>query len=134
MRKTILITGARAPAALHLARIFYHAGHRVVLADTFRYPMSRATRMKHAYAQLPSPRQSFAAYGAAVASPVAREAPDIIAPTCEALRIVKRELDARTTLLGFCGAPWTVATYMVAGQGTPDQVPARLFALTALVR
>jgi len=31
-------------------------------------------------------------------------------------------------LLGFCGAPWTVATYMVAGFGTPDQAPARLFA------
>jgi uroporphyrinogen decarboxylase len=31
-------------------------------------------------------------------------------------------------LLGFCGAPWTVATYMVAGHGTPDQAPARLFA------
>jgi len=32
------------------------------------------------------------------------------------------------TFLGFCGAPWTVATYMVAGRGTPDQAPARLFA------
>jgi uroporphyrinogen decarboxylase len=31
-------------------------------------------------------------------------------------------------LLGFCGAPWTVATYMVAGRGTPDQAPARLMA------
>jgi len=31
-------------------------------------------------------------------------------------------------LLGFCGAPWTVATYMVAGEATPDQAPARLFA------
>jgi uroporphyrinogen decarboxylase len=31
-------------------------------------------------------------------------------------------------LLGFCGAPWTVATYMVAGCGTPDQAPARLLA------
>jgi len=31
------------------------------------------------------------------------------------------------TLLGFCGAPWTVATYMIAGRGTPDQAPARLF-------
>ena len=33
-----------------------------------------------------------------------------------------------STLIGFCGAPWTVATYMVAGQGTPDQAPARMLA------
>ena len=83
MSKTVLVTGARAPAALHLARIFHSAGHRVILADTFRYPMSRATRMKDAYAQLPSPRQSFSDYGAAVAALVAREAPDLIVPTCE---------------------------------------------------
>ena len=31
-------------------------------------------------------------------------------------------------IAGFCGAPWTVATYMVAGQGTPDQAPARMLA------
>ena len=34
----------------------------------------------------------------------------------------------KTALIGFCGAPWTVATYMVAGHGTPDQAPARMFA------
>ena len=83
MSKTVLVTGARAPAALHLARIFHGAGHRVVLADTFRFPMSRATRMKDAYAQLPSPRQSFSDYCAAVAALVEREAPDVIVPTCE---------------------------------------------------
>src|SRR5258708_5355597 len=49
-------------------------------------------------------------------------------PVFEALRRVRRELDARTALIGFCGAPWTVATYMVAGQGTPDQGPARMMA------
>jgi uroporphyrinogen decarboxylase len=49
-------------------------------------------------------------------------------PVYEALRRVRRELDAGIALIGFCGAPWTVATYMVAGQGTPDQVPARTMA------
>src|SRR6202000_2336152 len=49
-------------------------------------------------------------------------------PVFEALRRVHRELDANTALIGFCGAPWTVATYMVAGQGTPDQAPARMLA------
>ena len=49
-------------------------------------------------------------------------------PVFEALRRVRRELDPKVALIGFCGAPWTVATYMVAGQGTPDQAPARMMA------
>jgi len=49
-------------------------------------------------------------------------------PVFEALRRVRAELDPKTALIGFCGAPWTVATYMVAGQGTPDQGPARMLA------
>ncbi|ACI94231.1 uroporphyrinogen decarboxylase [Afipia carboxidovorans OM5] len=52
-------------------------------------------------------------------------------PVYEALRRVRRELAPETALIGFCGAPWTVATYMVAGQGTPDQAPARLLAYSA---
>ncbi|MBV8696616.1 MAG: uroporphyrinogen decarboxylase, partial [Bradyrhizobium sp.] len=49
-------------------------------------------------------------------------------PVYEALRRVRAALDRNVALIGFCGAPWTVATYMVAGQGTPDQAPARLLA------
>ncbi|MBR0911280.1 uroporphyrinogen decarboxylase [Bradyrhizobium japonicum] len=49
-------------------------------------------------------------------------------PVFEALGIVRGALDPRTALIGFCGAPWTVATYMVAGLGTPDQAPARMMA------
>lgn len=45
----------------------------------------------------------------------------------ETLKLLKKNLDEKTTLIGFCGAPWTVATYMIAGHGTPDQAPARLF-------
>lgn len=49
---------------------------------------------------------------------------DHLSPVYETLRILRRELPAETTLIGFAGAPWTVATYMIAGQGTPDQAPA----------
>lgn len=51
-----------------------------------------------------------------------------LGPVLETVGRLRRELPAATTLLGFCGAPWTVATYMIAGHGTPDQAPARLFA------
>lgn len=44
-----------------------------------------------------------------------------LAPVYETVRRLRGELPATTTLLGFCGAPWTVATYMIAGHGTPDQ-------------
>lgn len=47
-----------------------------------------------------------------------------LSPVYETLRILRRELPSETTLIGFAGAPWTVATYMVAGRGTPDQGPA----------
>ena len=48
----------------------------------------------------------------------------VLSPVYETVKILSRELPADTTLIGFAGAPWTVATYMIAGQGTPDQGPA----------
>jgi len=52
----------------------------------------------------------------------------LLSPIYETVRQVKAELASKTTLIGFCGAPWTVATYMVAGQGTADQSPAKRLA------
>ena len=49
---------------------------------------------------------------------------DTLNPVYETIRILRRELPEETTLIGFAGAPWTVATYMIAGRGTPDQGPA----------
>jgi uroporphyrinogen decarboxylase len=51
--------------------------------------------------------------------------PDVLAPVYETVRRVKAALPGGTALIGFCGAPWTVATYMVAGRGTPDKGPAK---------
>jgi uroporphyrinogen decarboxylase len=47
---------------------------------------------------------------------------------CEAVTRIRTALSPDKALIGFCGAPWTVATYMVAGRGTPDQAPTRLLA------
>jgi len=49
---------------------------------------------------------------------------DTLAPVYQTLRILARELPRDTALIGFAGAPWTVASYMIAGRGTPDQGPA----------
>jgi uroporphyrinogen decarboxylase len=52
----------------------------------------------------------------------------VLAPVYETIKRVKASLAPDVALLGFCGAPWTVASYMIAGHGTPDQQPARMFA------
>ncbi|HQU69114.1 MAG TPA: uroporphyrinogen decarboxylase [Albidovulum sp.] len=49
---------------------------------------------------------------------------ETLAPVYETVRILAGELPKDVTLIGFAGAPWTVATYMIAGRGTPDQGPA----------
>ena len=54
--------------------------------------------------------------------------PARLAPVFEAIQQVKARLPDDVALLGFCGAPWTVAGYMIAGRGTPDLAPARLLA------
>ncbi|MER2606921.1 MAG: uroporphyrinogen decarboxylase [Siculibacillus sp.] len=55
---------------------------------------------------------------------------DRLGPVYEAVERIRAALPSETTFLGFCGAPWTVATYMIAGRGTSDQGPARKAALT----
>jgi uroporphyrinogen decarboxylase len=49
-------------------------------------------------------------------------------PVYETVRRVKAELPPSTTFLGFAGSPWTVATYMIAGQGSREQAEARQLA------
>ncbi len=48
-----------------------------------------------------------------------------LAPVYETVARVRAALPPAVPLIGFAGAPWTVATYMIAGRGTPDQAPAR---------
>lgn len=54
--------------------------------------------------------------------------PAALDPVYETVRRVKAELPAETTFLGFAGSPWTVATYMIAGQGSREQAEARRLA------
>ena len=76
-----------------------------------------------------SPRLVDAALGALEA------VPERLSPIYETVRRVRAELDPTRTLLGFAGSPWTVATYMVAGEGSRDQHETRAYAYRdAIVR
>jgi uroporphyrinogen decarboxylase len=57
-----------------------------------------------------------------------QEFPARLEPIYETVRRVKSRLPAHATLIGFAGAPWTVATYMIAGQGSRDQAESRRLA------
>ena len=47
--------------------------------------------------------------------------PERLAPIYDTVKLVRAQLPADKTMLGFAGSPWTVATYMVAGEGSRDQ-------------
>ncbi|MBT2135270.1 uroporphyrinogen decarboxylase [Croceibacterium sp. LX-88] len=55
-------------------------------------------------------------------------APERLDPIYRTVRLVREQLGPETTLLGFAGSPWTVATYMIAGEGSRDQQASRTLA------
>lgn len=81
--KKILITGARAPAALDLISQFARAGFEVHAADTTRFPLSRGSQYLKAYHRYPSPRHHFEEFERELAELVKNHHFDYILPTCE---------------------------------------------------
>ncbi|TPN79580.1 hypothetical protein FJ987_05805 [Mesorhizobium sp. CU2] len=98
--RTILITGARAPVALHLARLLRGAGARVILADTPSRPIAAASKACARYHRLPPPRFERQPYAEAVEALILAEGIELVIPTCEevfylALAWGGREMTAR---------------------------------------
>lgn len=56
-------------------------------------------------------------------------AKEYLQPVLQTVANIRKNISDEKSLIGFCGSPWTVATYMIAGKGSPDQAAARLFAL-----
>ena len=98
----------------------------ILFADILLVPQALGADL--AFVQGEGPRLSTITDAAGVAGLRPAEAVhETLAPVYETVRILARELPEETTLIGFAGAPWTVATYMIAGRGTPDQGPAHAF-------
>lgn len=95
----------------------------ILFADILLLPQALGPRLWFEAGE--GPRMETTTTAAQVAALKPTEAiHDTLSPVYETVRILSRELPRETTLIGFAGAPWTVATYMAAGRGTPDQAPA----------
>jgi uroporphyrinogen decarboxylase len=96
----------------------------ILFADILLVPQALGLELD--FVEGEGPRLSTVASAADVARLGPAEAVhEQLAPVYETLRIVRERLPRGTALIGFAGAPWTVASYMIAGRGTPDQGPAR---------
>jgi predicted ATP-grasp superfamily ATP-dependent carboligase len=91
---TILLTGGRAPATLELARVFHRAGHRVMMAESLSWHLSRPSRAVAANYQVPPPRQRPVEFIQALAAIMRRERVDLLVPTCEEIYTVAGGRDA----------------------------------------
>lgn len=79
----VLLTGARAPATLELARLCARSGHTVHVADTMAWHICRGSRLVAGSHRLPAPRAGHGAYAAAINAVIERQRIDVVVPTCE---------------------------------------------------
>ncbi|MCR9151820.1 MAG: uroporphyrinogen decarboxylase [Rhodobacteraceae bacterium] len=95
----------------------------ILFADILLLPQALGPKLWFVTGEGPRMETTTTAAGVAALKPV-EAIHDTLAPVYETVRILARELPREVTLIGFAGAPWTVATYMTAGRGTKDQAPA----------
>lgn len=79
----ILITGARAPAALHLARLFDACGVEVIMADTLKRPLAKMSSVCAGYFKLPPPDSRPHDFAERLQAVLEQQKPDLVIPTCE---------------------------------------------------
>jgi uroporphyrinogen decarboxylase len=98
----------------------------IVFSDILIVPFAMGQKIE--FVEGEGPRLDPIRDGKALASLDAENVEPKLAPVYETLERVCASLPRTVPVIGFCGAPWTVATYMVEGHGSKDQAEARLFA------
>lgn len=93
VRRTVLLTGGRAPCTLELARAFHAAGHRVLVAESARRHLCRVSRAVGRSFAVPPPNGDTAAFLAELEAIVVREGVDVLIPTCEEIFFVAKGLE-----------------------------------------
>lgn len=138
--KTILLTGGRAPATLELARLFARAGHRVIVAESLAWPLTRTSRAVARHYRVPPPRQAPRAFVGALLDIVRRECVDLVVPTCEEVFHLSRWRDVLDEQVIVFVAPFdqlrrlhSKHDFMVAVEEAGLPVPETLRVTTAAV-
>jgi uroporphyrinogen decarboxylase len=98
----------------------------IVFSDILIVPYALGQNV--AFVEGEGPKLDPVSDGRAIARLNAGRVGEALAPVYETVTRVVAALPETVTLIGFCGAPWTVATYMVEGSGSKDQAAARLMA------
>lgn len=98
-KKTVLITGARAPAALHLGRLFKKSGHTVIMTDSIPYPLSKVSTSTDYFYEIPSPKWNTYESIYALQSIIQNHNVDLLIPTCEEVFYISRH---KQELSRFC--------------------------------
>jgi uroporphyrinogen decarboxylase len=98
----------------------------IVFSDILMVPYALGQRVE--FVEGEGPKLDAIADGSALAKLDPVKAEERFAPVYETLSRVVAQLPRNVPVIGFCGAPWTVASYMVEGCGSKDQAAARLFA------
>ncbi|MGL4820463.1 MAG: hypothetical protein ACRC5C_10865, partial [Bacilli bacterium] len=114
MSTNLLILGARAPVALHFARMFARAGDRVWTADSVPIDLGRWSRYVQAGNTLPAPNKQFEAWTDEIVRMVRRHRITVILPTCEEvfwLSRAKTKIEALTGATVFCESLDVLTTF-----------------------
>ncbi|MBM3542974.1 MAG: uroporphyrinogen decarboxylase [Alphaproteobacteria bacterium] len=98
----------------------------IVFSDILIVPYALGQKVE--FVEGEGPKLDPVSDGKAMARLNASRADEAFAPVYETVARVVAELPEAVPLIGFCGAPWTVATYMVEGSGSKDQAASRLMA------
>ncbi|MGB0919815.1 MAG: uroporphyrinogen decarboxylase [Alphaproteobacteria bacterium] len=105
---------------------FFEMDAAILFADILLVPQAMGGKLW--FAEGEGPRFEPVTTAQAIEGLSAGDPDGVLKPVYETVSKVKAGLPQETALIGFAGAPWTVATYLVAGRGTPDQAPARKLA------
>ncbi|VAW68026.1 hypothetical protein MNBD_GAMMA10-788, partial [hydrothermal vent metagenome] len=92
----LLLTGARAPAALELARNLHRHGHQVIIVDSLVYPLARNSKAIDRFYKIPGPKENIKKFKKKLLLIIQQEKIDYLIPTCEEIfyiSFLKSELE-----------------------------------------